>query len=283
MTLAQVLKEARGILSTGGIEDAALISELLLMHILSIDRVRLYLNLNNNLAEVEKTAYSSLIERALTGEPTAYIVGHREFYGLDFSVNNHVLIPRPETELLVDIALRLAPGYTDPVIADIGTGSGAIAISLAVKLPRATIYATDISSSALEVASLNCHRHGVTDRISLLQGDLLAPLPGPVDIIIANLPYVRKPEASSASLEFEPPLALDGGQDGLEPVRRLCAQAPGKLKRGGSLLLEVGQGQAPSVIALLSRAFPLTKIEVTADLNGIERVVSLCLLSQDRA
>ena len=151
--------------------------------------------------------------------PAAYITGHREFYGLDFAVNSSVLVPRPETELLVEKALELARERSLSTIADIGTGCGAIAVSLAVNLPQTRIYATDISAPALEVALSNCRKHGVTDRVTLLEGDMLAPLPEPVDLIVANLPYVREPEMTGVNtLGFEPPLALNGGPDGLDKI-----------------------------------------------------------------
>ncbi len=219
-----------------------------------------------------------LLERRLRGEPSAYITGHREFYGLDFMVDHRVLIPRPESELLVEKAIRLARSQAISKIADIGTGCGAIAISLAVNLPAATIYATDISSQALEVAGENCRRHGVTDRVILLQGDMLEPLPGPVDLIVANLPYVREADLPAGGpLSFEPKLALNGGTDGLDKIRVLCRQAEEKLRNKGSMLLEIGEGQAEAVMAILHESFPSALIEIERDLAGIERVVSLRL------
>jgi release factor glutamine methyltransferase len=160
-------------------------------------------------------------------------------------------------------------------IAEVGTGSGAIAISLALELPEAKIYATDISAPALEVARRNCQKHEVIDRICFLSGDMLEPLPEPVDLIIANLPYVRKSQL--AGMRFEPRLALDGGSDGMGKIRRLCRQLGGKLRPGGFLLLEIGEGQGKEVTALLNALFPTGKIKLMPDLSGIERVVSLSL------
>jgi release factor glutamine methyltransferase len=176
---------------------------------------------------------------------------------------------------LVEKTISLAKNHPLSIIAEVGTGSGAIAISLALELPQTRIYATDISAPALEVARLNCQRHGVTDRVCLLQGDMLDPIPQPVDLIIANLPYVRKSELSG--LRFEPRLALDGGSDGMEKIRRLCRQSGGKLRPGGCLLLEIGEGQGKDITALLNTLFPGAKVEVIPDLSGIERVVSLSL------
>ena len=217
MTVKQTLSRAREALTAGNIEESSLESELLLRHVLQIDRVKLYQELNRILNPEEKAKFWSLIERRLNHEPIAYITGHREFYGLDFYVNPGVLIPRPESELMVEIAIDRARNRETSIVADIGTGCGAIAISLAISLPRARIYAADISTAALKVALLNCQRHGVEDRIRLLCGDLLEPLSGPVDLIIANLPYVREPELPGVdTYGFEPALALNGGPDGLE-------------------------------------------------------------------
>ncbi len=278
MTLKQALEQAREILASNDIEDASLESELLLRHTLKIDRVRLYLDLGRELIPKQEEAFWHLVARRRKGEPTAYITGHREFYGLDFHVAPGVLIPRPESELLVEKALDIAHHQPVTTVAEIGTGCGAIAISLARHLPEARIYATDISAPALKIARRNCRKHGVADNIRLLAGDMLDPLPEPVDLIIANLPYVKASELPhTGPVSFEPIVALDGGPAGLEKIRRLCRQASGKLAPRGCLLLEVGQGQAAAVTACLRGLFPSAAIAVTPDLSGIERVVSLCL------
>ena len=280
MTLKQAFSHARGIFTTNNIEDASLESELLLRHTLRISRVQLYLNPDYELSSKEEETLWHLIERRLSGEPTAYITEHREFYGLDFYVGPRVLIPRPESELLVEKALELAQNRTMPIIAEVGTGCGAIAISLALNLPQTKIYATDISAAALKVALLNCQKHGVANRICLLQGDMLNPLPEPVDLIIANLPYVKESELPSIySANFEPPLALNGGSDGLQKIRQLCRQVNTKLRPDGYLLLEIGQGQRRAITTFLHSLFSSAKIEVTPDLGGIDRVVSLVLPS----
>ncbi|MBI4187083.1 MAG: peptide chain release factor N(5)-glutamine methyltransferase [Chloroflexi bacterium] len=278
MSLAQVLARARVILAAGEVEDAPLKCELLLRHVLGIDRTGLYLRLDDELGLEEERAFWQLVERGLRHEPASYITGHREFYGLDFYVDSSVLIPRPETELLVEQALGLAQARAVKTIADIGTGCGAIAISLALNLPQAEIYAADISAAALEVARINCWKRGVEDRVHLLSGDMLDPLPGPVDLIVANLPYVKQSDLSAIGrADFEPRLALDGGRDGLDKLRRLCHQAKDKLHPAGAMLLEIGQGQRRGVTVLLRRLFPGAKIEVASDLGGIDRVVSLSL------
>jgi len=276
VTLKQALSRAREILTANNIEDAPLEGEILLRHTLKISQVQLYLNLDRELNPKQGETFWHLIKRRLNGEPTAYIVGHREFYNLDFYVNRHVLIPRPESELLVEKALNLAQNYPVATIAEIGTGCGAVAISLALNLPQAKIYATDISATALNVALVNCQKHGVANRICLLHGDMLNPLPEPVDLIVANLPYVKQLELPN-SASFEPLLALDGSSDGLEKIRQLCRQARDKLRPEGCLLLEIGQGQTMPVTTFLRGLYPSAKIEVAPDLSGIERVVSLRL------
>jgi len=278
MTIRQVLSRAKKVLTNHNIEDASLECELLLRHTLEIDRVQLYQDLNREFTYQQEASFWQLMERRLKGEPTAYIIGHREFYGLDFYIDSGVLIPRPETELLVEKALELGKTRLLYNIAEVGTGCGAIAISLALNLPKVKIYATDISPAALKVASVNCHEHRVADRIYLLQGDMLDPLPEPVDLIIANLPYVRKtelPQVNSAG--FEPFVALNGGVDGLDKIRQLCNQASNKLLPQGCLLLEIGQGQRKAIVTFLKNLFPLSKIEVIPDLSGIDRIVSLTL------
>jgi len=277
--LKQALNRARGILTANSIENASLESELLSRHTLKISRVQLYQELSRELSLEQEQTFWNLIRRRLNGEPTAYIIGHREFHGLDFYVDTRVLIPRPESELLVEKALQLAQSHYISTIADIGTGCGTIAISLALNLPEAKIYATDISASALDVALFNCQKHGVVDKVCLLHGDMLDPLPEPVDLIIANLPYVKELEVSRTGLaNFEPKLALNGGSDGLEKIRQLCQQVDSKLRPQGCLLLEIGQGQGKAVTTMLRSLFPSVATEVILDLSGIERVVSLGLI-----
>jgi release factor glutamine methyltransferase len=278
VNLKQALARARSSLADSSIEDPSLEGEILLRHVLGIDRARLYADLYTNLSTEQEKALNELLKRRKRGEPTAYITGHREFYGLDFRVDRSVLIPRPETELLVELAIKAAKQNKIKEIADIGTGCGAIAISLAINLPQATVYASDISKAALEVARLNSLRHGVADRVVLLHGDLLEPLKQPVEMIVANLPYVRQRDLmKNASLSYEPVLALNGGASGLDRMRALCQQAREKLNKPGHLILEIGEGQAKSMKTNLRKAFPEIAIEVHKDLAGIERAVSLRL------
>jgi release factor glutamine methyltransferase len=276
--LRQALARARRVLAENGIEDSALEGEILLRHVLGISRSQLYSDLDTELTPEQGRSLDRLLERRRRGEPSAYIMGHREFYGLDFYVDSRVLIPRPETELLVERALEIARDVNVSTIADIGTGCGAIAVSLAVNLPAVLIYAIDLSPAALEVARTNCRRHGVIERVVQLRGDLLEPLETPVDMIVANLPYVRPTDLPrNGPLRYEPALALDGGEAGLDVIKALCRQACEKLGRGGSLLLEIGEGQAASVVEVLRELFPVGKVAVHCDLAGLERVVVLRL------
>jgi release factor glutamine methyltransferase len=272
----QALTEARRILVDNKIDDAALESEILLRHVLKFGRAQLFLDLKKEISTADFKNFIKLIKRRVKGEPTAYIIGIKEFYGLDFTVNKNVLIPRPETELLVEQAISLCRQYHYSKVADVGTGCGAVAICLALKLPLSMIYATDISSKALKVARRNAIKHSVIDRITFLKGDMLKPLPEPVELIVANLPYVREKDIKG-SLRFEPRKALSGGQKGLVKIRELCHQAGDKLNSKGSLLLEIGQGQAATVKFILHKVFPTGIIEVEKDLAGIDRVVSLRL------
>ena len=274
MTRREALNYARHLFSARKIEDASLEAELLLRHTLKIDRSSLFAGPDTELTKEQETDFCCKLQLRLKGMPSAYITGIREFYGLEFYVDSNVLIPRPETELLVEKTIEIARKFPSPIIADIGTGCGNIAISLALNLPRAKIYAVDISNKALDVARYNCGRHNVGERIQLYEGDLLEPLPEPVDIIIANLPYVRTADLPSVNTSgYEPRLALDGGEDGLDVIRRLCAQVKGKLKPGGSLLLEIGLGQKDVLVNFLLGLFRKAKIESFQDLAGIDRVV----------
>jgi len=278
VSLKRVLSRAREVLAANNIDDASLEGEILLRHALEIDRAKLYSELSRELNAEQEEKFWQLIQRRLNGEPTAYMTHQREFYGFDFYIDHRVLIPRPETELMVEKAIELVRNRHYTTAADIGTGCGAIAISLALHLPLSRIYASDISADVLEVARINCQKHSVVDRIRLLHGDMLEPLPGPVDLIMANLPYVTERDISRSGLaDFEPRIALDGGRDGLDKIKRLCVQARDKLNPHGSMLLEIGQGQSRAVNSLIQRCLPSASIAVIPDLQGIERVISLCL------
>ena len=252
------------------IDEAMLEAELLLRHVLRKNPVELLLSYDIEISDQEQSSIQLLLARRLNGEPLAYITGQREFYKLDFIVNPHVLIPRPETEHLVEQCLALAHSMPAPIIADIGTGSGAIAIALAANLHNAKIYAVDISAEALKVAHANAMRHSFTSQIDFIHGDLLDALPEAADILVANLPYVKSCDCSTS---FEPQEALDGGNHGLDVIKRFCIMLPNKMRPNGNVLLEIGCGQAESVVDMLQSSLPTAHITTIKDLAGIERVV----------
>ncbi|ACL25411.1 modification methylase, HemK family [Chloroflexus aggregans DSM 9485] len=254
---------------------ARLDAELLLAHILGWSRARVVAEREVVLTPAQQEAFGALVERRAAREPVAYLIGHWPFFGLDLVVDRRVLIPRPETELLVELALTEARRYADTqiTIADIGVGSGAIAIALAIHVPHATVYGVDRSADALAVAARNVARYNLSDRVVLLEGDLLTPVPGPVDLIVSNPPYTILAEVDESVYRYEPHLALDGGPDGLDCYRRLIAAAPAYLKPGGAILLEIGAWQAEAVAHLLNQALPHAEVGVQRDLAGRDRVV----------
>jgi release factor glutamine methyltransferase len=283
MRSGEALAQAVTRLRSEGVESPRLDAELLLAHVLDVNRAAVLARPDQRLTPKQLTRYRDLIARRAGREPLAYIVGHREFYDLDLFLDHRVLIPRPETELLVEHALciahRMAPeGITAPSIADVGAGSGAITITLAVHLPQATVYALDALAGALEVVAENAHRSGVADRVRCLQGDLLSPLQAhaPVDLITANLPYVSTAEWSALAPEIrdhEPRAALDGGADGLDLIRRLLATAGPHLRPGGALLLEIGASQGDKVTALARKHFSQASVQLCPDYAGLDRLV----------
>ncbi len=259
-------------------EEATLEAELLLAHALNTDRTHLYQRLRDELPPRAESAFDALLQRRLAHEPTAYILGHKEFYGLEFDVTPDAIIPRSETETLVELVLDCARSASarEMRIADIGVGCGAIAVALAVNLSETEIIAIDISPQALDLAHRNAQRHAVGDRILLLEGDLLEPLDTPVDLITANLPYVRTADFEAAPPEInkhEPRLGLDGGPDGLRLIERLLRDAPPHLKPGGALFAEIGDKQGEAARALAAVAFPQARIEVKQDLSRLDRVL----------
>jgi release factor glutamine methyltransferase len=276
----EALYKAESIIASRHIADARNEAELLLMHFLGIGRAELYTRLEELTSPSEAEGFWYLVQHRCHHEPTAYIMKQCQFYGIDFYIDSRALIPRPESELLVETALEFTsqcfPSGTPCSIADVGTGSGAIAIVVALHLPQAKIYASDISAAALEVARINCRQHGVEKQVHLLLGDMLQPLPEPVDIILANLPYVKDselPQLCPEIRDFEPIIALAGGRDGLEKVRQLLPQAKQKLLPGGLILLEIGQGQGTTATALVRDYFTTSMIDLIPDLAGIDRVV----------
>ena len=268
---------ARDRLADAGIADASLEAEVLLRTTLGLDRTGFLASLGEPVPTDRLRAAEELLARRLDDEPLAYIVGTREFYGLELAVDPSVLIPRQETEHLVDAVVDYSRRLGDPPldVADIGTGSGAIAVAVAHRLPAATVYATDISAGALEVADANLSRHGVAARVCLREGDLLDALPGPVDVIVSNPPYIPTGDLPSLppDVRREPVEALDGGPDGLSATRRLIRAAPAYLRPGGRLLVEIAPEQLSPVIAEASDTFPGADVSFERDLSGNPRLL----------
>jgi release factor glutamine methyltransferase len=273
-TVAATLAEATEILRPTS-PTPRLDAELLLAHALGWPRARLLAEGRTTLDNGSRDAFRALLERRAAREPVAYIVAHREFFGLDFAVDRRVLVPRPETELLVELVVQHTSATWQGTIADVGTGSGCLAVALAVNRPRARVFAVDIDPNALDVARQNVARHGVGERLTLLEGDLLGPLPVPVDILVSNPPYTVLSEIDEGVRRYEPQLALDGGTDGLAVYRRLLAQAPRYLRPAGVVLLEIGATQGDAVAALARAAFPGADVTVHTDLAGHDRVVRI--------
>lgn len=280
LTISKILQETTEYLGKKNLQDPRLNAEVMLGHVLDLRRIDLYLNYDRPLRDPEVSAFKTLVKRRLAGFPLQYLTGEREFFSLSFQVSPAVLIPRPETEILVETVLEGLQSLGPPwKIVDLGTGSGVIAITLAVHLPEAHLRATDRSAEALALARRNAHRHGVADRISFSQGDLWEPLRGEEGTfmaVISNPPYVRRDQLKDLPPEIrlhEPLLALDGGPDGLEIIRRVVAEAPRFLSQNGLLALEIGMGQAPAVKKLLVATGAFGQPLVVEDYLGIERVV----------
>jgi len=286
-TIKDALEHAMSTLAQADQPAPRLDAQVLLGHVLNVDRARLYAYPEHLLTPQQEEQFHLLLERRKRGEPVAYLVGHKEFFGLDFHVDKRVLIPRPETELLVEVALNSIRAMLDaghaPLVADIGTGSGAIPITLAVQEPRLPyLYATDISAEALEVARINCQRHSVEQRVRLLHGDLLSPLPEPVDVLTANLPYVGTGEMDMLAPDvraYEPHLALFSGSQGLDLLYRFFteAQQSAKLKEHALLLLEIGYQQREPLKRLLSELWPQAAVTFAKDFSGWDRLLKIIL------
>jgi len=284
MQLRDTLQSGLKMLLEQHVPSAQLAAELLLMHVLGCDRGYLHSHPEINVPPETVDRYLRMIAERTTGKPTQYITGHQEFWGLDFEVTPAVLIPRPETEHVVEAVVDLsrhfgAKAHPAVRIADIGTGSGCIALALASEFPRAEIYATDISRPALEVAARNAARLGMEGRVRFLEGDLLAPLldaglAGALDFVASNPPYVAQAELDMVQREvreFEPRIAWGGLERGEQVYSRLFSQALQALRAGGFVVVEIGYNMCDRVSALLDESW--TETEVRPDLAGIPRVV----------
>jgi release factor glutamine methyltransferase len=272
VTIVEVLKLSAEYLARHGSDSSRLDAEVLLAHTLHLRRLDLYLKFDRPLTEPELAAYRSLISRRGKGEPVAYLVGHKEFMGLDFEVTPEVLVPNPDTEVLVQRAVAIARESARPLrVADVGTGSGCIAIAVAHYAPNTEVWASDVSATALEVATRNVARHQLVDRVHLSCGDLLTSMPGEFDLICANLPYVTADARLPAEVTAQPRQALYAGEGGAALVTRLLEEAPSRLRAGGRVLAEVD----PAIVATLKSiaAKKFGEQHVHRDLGGHERVL----------
>jgi release factor glutamine methyltransferase len=277
----EALQQGRSLLAQVS-DEGDIEAEMLLRECLSLDRTRLYARLGEDLSTEQEEAYRGLIVRRMVYEPAAYILGHKEFFGLDFEVTPAAIIPRPETERLVEIAiefLQRQPDQDGLQISDVGTGSGIIAVSIAHAVPKASVVAVDLSADALALAQRNAERHRVQRRIRFVQGDLVEPLDGAAfGLIAANLPYVRTSEWEQLPREIrehEPREGLDGGPDGLQVITRLLQQAPAHLAPGGLLLAEIDERQGWATADMAREGFPSASVEVRRDLSGRDRVLTV--------
>ncbi len=276
MTLAEALREASTRLLKAGIDDPRLEAEVLLRHALGVERQELFARLQEPFGLKSQASYEALIDRRLAHEPTAHIIGHKEFFGLDFACSPAALIPRPETELLVETAIEQFRERGSVLAIDVGTGSGAIAVSLAKHLPQARVAAIDISAAALALARRNGLAHCVASRIEFVRGSLLEPLSGRFDLIAANLPYI--PSRTYNALlpeirEHEPEVALRAGRRGTAINEVMLAQAVDHLAPGGLLLAEHAWNQGRRLREAAAGHFPTAGIETRRDLAGLERLL----------
>jgi release factor glutamine methyltransferase len=278
--LRRLIDDAAATLAGAGVENPRFDAELLMAQAAGVSRAALLANFVTADDCIEMR-YAELIRRRAAREPAAYILGHREFYSLEFEVSPAVLIPRPETETLVETAIKFIAAFQNCRVLDLGTGSGAIALAIAANAPAARVVATDVSATALEVAHRNTRRLGLDARVELRRADCFkvidggSPL-GRFDLIVSNPPYVREGDLADLQPEigcYEPHIALAGGADGPEFYRRITHDAPGCLAPGGALMVEIGAGEAPAVAALF-RAAGLARVRLMNDLGGNPRVIA---------
>jgi release factor glutamine methyltransferase len=263
------------LLAANVVDAPPLTAEVILAHALKITRTQLLARLDETLGPDQLDRFQTDLDRVANGEPLAYVVGHREFYDLDLITDRRALIPRPETECLIEYALARFADHPAPVIADIGTGCGAIAITLAKHLPRARVIATDLSADAIELARANAGRHDVEARIDFRVGDLLEPITEPLDLLAANLPYIDDkdwPFLAKTIRGHEPRMAFLGGPNGLDLVRRMLRDAPRVVRPGHLILMEIGAYQGEDVTAIAQQSFPSARISIKPDYAGLDRL-----------
>lgn len=288
-TVQEALKDAVDRLENTGARTPLLDAEVLLCEVLNLDRLYLYIQRGRSLTQKEKDAFEAFLEKRIQGVPLQYIIHRQEFMGLDFYVEEGVLIPRPDTEILVETVLQWVKEKQGPTflrMADLGTGSGAITVSLAKYIETAHVFSVDLSEKALSVGRINAQRHGVSEKITFLQGDLLEPLAeknllGQLDILVSNPPYIPTKDIEGLQIEvakFEPRMALDGGPEGLDFYRRIVEHGDRFLRPQGLMALEVGHDQAEAVIKMMVAKNNYANIQKHKDLAGIERVVTATVI-----
>ena len=277
-SVREIIQRCHHELEAIGIPDARLEAEVMVMNVMRMPRQDLFAHQEDEATTQHEQDIQGILDRRRTREPLAYILGYREFYGINLLVNPDVMVPRPETETMVEHALFMALMGMESaqlVIADVGTGTGAIAINLAIHIPAARIYAVDLTDPVLNVASYNIHSHNVADRVTLCQGDLLEPVPEKVDLIVANLPYIptERIPTLQPEVQWEPRAALNGGGDGLDLVRRMMSQATAKLNEQGIILLELDPEQMPIASEIALQNFPEATVTVEQDLARRDRIL----------
>ena len=278
-TILEVLDWTRAHFQNKGLESPRLDAEVLIAHVLNLSRIMLYARFDQPLASTELVRIRELVARRARHEPIAYLIGRREFFSLEMEVNRDVLVPRPDTELLVEVTLKALQSQATPNVVDVGSGSGCIAIAVAANHPGARVFGLELSPAALVVAMRNAESRGVSDRVQFEESDLLAKLPPaaqPADAVVANLPYIPSHELQDLMADVrdhEPRLALDGGPDGLALIRRLIQTVPSVLRSSGFVALEAAPSQIPLVAELLDAA-GMTDVQSHTDLGGHLRVAT---------
>lgn len=289
MNAGEALRKYTSLLKQHGLDEAAEDAKVLLCSVLGLSVSQLFAQSDRTLSDQETHRMDDLLDKRINRVPVAYLVNSRQFYGMDFYVDSRVLIPRPETEVLVEEAIKFAKEWRRKNhgvmnIADVGTGSGAIAVALTANIPGSTVYATDISEDALSVAAMNIQKHGLERRIKLAKGYLLQQIIEKLHMVVANLPYIKESELALLPPEIsrhEPRAALYGGKCGTEMIQELIRQSAGKIEAGGAVLLEIGVGQEEGIISTVEADLPGAKIELTKDLSGINRVLKIVISSFD--
>ncbi|MBU50451.1 MAG: protein-(glutamine-N5) methyltransferase, release factor-specific [Deltaproteobacteria bacterium] len=280
-TIKKLLDWSVGYMEKHNVDAPRLTAELLLAHALELSKIQLYIQFDKPMAQEELAAYKALLKRRVQGEPTQYILGDQEFWSMTFTVNPSVLIPRPDTECMIEEVLKLAKQGVIPkdgVFLDIGTGSGTIACALAKEFPDAKIHAVDLSEDALAVATKNVEDLGFSSQITLHHGDLFSPVEGmSFSLIVSNPPYIKSKDMLTLQREvrdFEPASALDGGEDGLDYVRQIVAQAPSFLEDGGALLCEIGSDQGVEALAVGEHAEGFAQAQMLTDYAKRDRILA---------